>query len=92
VLWCHIPNGGSRNAIEGAKLKRMGVLPGMPDIMIFEKNKVYSGCAIELKVKPNRPTNDQQRRLSGLSIRGWFTIVAYDFDEAKKQIDYYFTL
>ena len=27
----HIPNGGSRNKIEAAKLKMMGVTPGVPD-------------------------------------------------------------
>ena len=29
-----IPNGGSRNKIEAAKLKRCGVLPGVPDLCI----------------------------------------------------------
>lgn len=30
-LIVHIPNGGSRNKIEAAKFKRMGVIPGYPD-------------------------------------------------------------
>ena len=32
----HIPNGGQRNAIVGAKLKGMGTVPGYPDIMVFK--------------------------------------------------------
>jgi hypothetical protein len=31
----HSPNGGKRNIIEAARLKRMGVLPGFPDIMVM---------------------------------------------------------
>jgi len=30
----HIPNGGSRNAIEGAKFKRMGVRSGVSDYLV----------------------------------------------------------
>lgn len=30
----HIPNGGSRNALEGAKFKRMGVRAGVPDYLV----------------------------------------------------------
>lgn len=30
----HIPNGGSRNAYEGAKFKRMGVRAGVPDYLV----------------------------------------------------------
>jgi hypothetical protein len=30
-ILAHIPNGGARNAIVGAKLKGLGVVPGIPD-------------------------------------------------------------
>ena len=33
-LLFHIPNGGSRNKIEAAKLKAQGVKPGVPDICL----------------------------------------------------------
>lgn len=32
----HIPNGGSRNPIEGAKFKRMGVRAGVPDYLVMK--------------------------------------------------------
>jgi hypothetical protein len=32
---CAIPNGGSRNLIEAAKMKATGTLAGMPDLMIL---------------------------------------------------------
>ncbi len=33
-LLYHIPNGGSRNAIEAKNLKRQGVKPGVPDLCL----------------------------------------------------------
>ncbi len=49
----HPANGGFRNAIEAAKLKAMGVLPGVCDIIITVPNKDYSGLFCELKVGYN---------------------------------------
>lgn len=34
IFW-HTPNGGSRNKAEAGKLKLMGSLPGVPDIIII---------------------------------------------------------
>lgn len=34
IFW-HTPNGGSRNKAEAGKLKLMGLLPGVPDIIII---------------------------------------------------------
>ena len=33
--WLHVPNGGSRNIVEAAKLKAHGVKKGAPDILVF---------------------------------------------------------
>lgn len=35
VIVAHVPNGGQRNAIVGANLKRSGVLAGFPDLIIL---------------------------------------------------------
>jgi hypothetical protein len=36
VVGFHVPNGGTRNAFEGKRLKQSGVLPGVPDwCMLF---------------------------------------------------------
>lgn len=42
----HVPNGGSRNRIEAAKLKRMGVRAGVADFIFLHKGRAYF---IELK-------------------------------------------
>lgn len=40
-LFFHVPNGGSRNAIEGMQLKASGVIAGIPDCLFVPKGKVY---------------------------------------------------
>jgi len=90
VLFTHIANERQTSPQRGAKLKRMGVKAGMPDLLIFERG-TYSGLAIELKIKPNRPTENQERCLDFLAMCGWQCHVCYDFDEAKKIIDNYLT-
>lgn len=35
--WCHVPNGGKRGKTEAARLKGLGVKPGVPDVLIFEE-------------------------------------------------------
>ncbi len=86
VAWCHVPNGGLRNKRTGAMLKRQGVKPGVPDVLIFDSCMVlddrlgtikYFGCAIELKYGKNRPSDSQLEWLDMLNQRGWYTDVAY---------------
>lgn len=91
LLFCHIPNGGSRNAIEGKKLKRMGVTPGMPDIFIPLANRKYEylGFFCELKVKPNKPTKTQIEVLNKLTENGYFCCVCYDADQFMESVNKY---
>ncbi len=36
-VWFHVPNGGARDAVTGAKLKAMGVKAGVPDLVFAWK-------------------------------------------------------
>lgn len=61
LLVLAVPNGGSRHPAEAAKLKGMGVLPGVSDILLIWKgphNETNIG-AIELKVGRNKMTPSQ---------------------------------
>ena len=89
VLWTHVANERQTSPQRGAKLKKMGVRAGIPDILIFAKRGSVSGLAIELKIKPNTPTQAQKDCLDTLSINGWWTKLCWDFDGAKKIIDSY---
>ncbi len=59
----HVPNGGSRDAREAAKLKRMGVLPGIPDIAILRPAQRVAW--IEVKAAKGRLSSAQ------IAFRDW---------------------
>ena len=83
--WIHVPNGGNRDAKTGAKMKKQGVKPGVPDVLIFDAYPLGFGIAIELKRKNGNPSdvNESQKEwLEKLSKRGWLTKVAFGADEA----------
>ncbi len=42
----HIPNGGSRNIIEAAKFKKLGVKAGVPDLQLIVQMVRYTGFGL----------------------------------------------
>jgi hypothetical protein len=90
AFWFHCPNGGSRNAIEASKLKGMGVKAGIPDCLIMDQRKGYSGMAIELKVGYNKPSDQQLSIFDKLVAANWLVIVSWSLDEVITMIDYYY--
>lgn len=75
-IWFHPPNGGLRNKREAAKLKAMGVKPGVPDIVILDPQIV-----IELKIGNNKPTPSQESWLKTFKALGWQAHVCRSLDE-----------
>jgi hypothetical protein len=57
VVWFHVPNGGSRHKIEAAKLKGMGTLAGVPDLIIIVDGAVHG---LELKAGHGRRSRAQR--------------------------------
>lgn len=76
-----IPNGGQRNKIVAAKLKAEGVASGVPDLHIPIANRFYHGLYIEMKVKPNSPTDPQKEMMNQLQANGYKCSVCYSLDE-----------
>lgn len=89
LLWAHPANERKTSPQAGARLKRKGVKSGVPDVMIYTPNRVYSGLAIELKTGKNTTTDNQKKWLDDLSMCDWKTAVCYSFDDAKAKIDEY---
>jgi hypothetical protein len=89
-LWCHVPNGGNRDAKTGRKMKMQGVKPGVPDVLIFddptsEYTMNFSGIAIELKKANGKPSDvreSQKEWLKALEWRNWQTKIAFGADDA----------
>ncbi len=88
----HVPNGGSRNKIEGARLKAAGVKPGVPDIFLPVLRKPHIGLWVELKrpdMKKSKVSDDQNDWLAYLSQQGYDTAVCYGFEMARNRIIQY---
>lgn len=58
IIWFHPANEGKRSAAEGAHLKRMGMLPGIADLVICRQGK--PPCFLELKAKGEKQSDDQR--------------------------------
>ena len=56
-LLFHVPNGGFRNAREGAKFKKIGVVPGVADLIFLYNKTAY---LIELKDETGRQSRKQE--------------------------------
>ena len=78
-LFWHTPNGGKRNIKTAARLKKEGVLPGVPDIQIMLPHR---SAFLELKSKRGRLTDSQIAFRQSAQAAGHWWEVAYSFDEA----------
>ncbi len=88
----HIPNGGSRNKAEGAKLKRMGVRRGVSDIMLPCPKGKYHGLWIEMKFGANTLTMEQMDFLRTMGAEGYYAAVCHDAEAAVALLIAYMSL
>lgn len=80
--WFHCPNGGKRHFTVGAKLKKMGVKAGVPDVIIINPTRDgSSGLAIELKVGDNTQKPTQKDWEAKFLNNNWTYSVAYCIDD-----------
>ena len=90
ALAIHVGNERATSPQAGARLKRKGVLSGVFDILIFNPIDKFNGLAIELKIKPNKPTENQLDFKHKIEYNCWKAEIIYDFNNAKNAIDSYF--
>jgi len=85
-----IPNGGSRRIVEAVNFKRMGVLAGVPDLMLVKANKNYNGLFIEMKVGKGKESDSQVEVGSTIKEKGYDYKVCRSFEEFIEIISNYF--
>jgi hypothetical protein len=72
-------------------LKRMGLSPGYPDIMIFLPRDGFHGMLIELKTSKGRLQKNQVEIHEILKAQGYFVVTCYGWGDAveatKRYID-----
>lgn len=91
-----IPNGaklpwirnkkGHRFSSEAMRLKAEGLKSGVPDIMLPVARLNYCGLFIEMKIKGNKPTDNQMRWHLLLEGQRYRVVVCYGFEEAKNAL------
>jgi hypothetical protein len=80
----HTPNGGWRSRVEGAIMKSIGTMPGIPDILILREGHLYG---LELKSERGRLTPAQFQCHVRLEAAGAKVAVAVGIDEALAQLE-----
>lgn len=82
VILMSIPNGGKRDPRVAAQMKREGVLPGAPDLLVPEPRRGFHGMFIEMKRLDGRTSKEQKELHMKLTARGYLVKVCYSADEA----------
>lgn len=88
----HVPNGGRRGKLEAIRFQRMGVKPGVPDLLLLWPSGGYHGLALEMKptgatycsVRP-----EQRLWLARLAGVGYRAEIAYGYDQGREVIEKY---
>ena len=79
-----VPNGGRRDAREGARFKAQGVTPGVSDLILLVPRPHI--LLLELKIKGGKVSDAQKAWLAKAAGQGHTAAVAYDFNAARAAI------
>jgi hypothetical protein len=79
----HVGNGGSRHILEAVKLKKMGVLPAIPDLILLYPNKGFHAWCCEMKAKDGKPTLAQRQMQKDLCALGYDAGIYYGWEAAR---------
>lgn len=91
-LLYHCPNGGTRNKLEAANLKRQGVKAGVPDLFLPVSRNNKHGLFLEMKVGRNKCTENQKKWIRNLLEQGYEVKVCYSCEEAIQIIKKYLNI
>ena len=100
IFFAHYPSGEDRSISTGAKLKKMGVKPGIPDFLIFDpppRAPFLRGTVLEMKgpIIPGDPSyrpsvsSEQKDRLIDFWLRGWLPLAAYGSRQAIEYLEHW---
>jgi len=84
-----IPNGGRRDAITGARMRREGVKRGVPDLCLPVARKGRHGLYIELKTARGRTTPEQREMIEQLREDGYEVAVCRGWEQARLVVEDY---
>lgn len=80
LVYFHVPNEGKRSQAEGAHLKRMGMLPGVSDLVVMVPNREV--LFLELKKRGEYPTAEQEGFARIVCAAGHYWTCVDNIDDA----------
>lgn len=83
-----IPNGGHRNKITGAILKREGLIAGTPDLLLAIPKSPFGGMWIEMKSQNGRLSSSQKEMLEEFG-NDYRIAICRSFDEFQQAVNNY---
>ncbi len=84
-----VPNGGSRNKIEAANMKRQGVTSGVADVILLVPKKGFASLCIEFKTKTGKQSDEQKEFQFQAEKCGSKYVVVRSVEEAINEIREY---
>jgi hypothetical protein len=84
-----IPNGGNRDAITGAILRKEGVLAGVADLFLAYPNRMFAGLFIEMKTKIGKQSDTQTAFGILAANYGYQYVVCRSFEDFKVVVTNY---
>lgn len=88
-IFFHVPNGGSRNKAEAARLKMSGVTAGVADLILLLPRNPYHYLTIELKYGKGTQSEAQSEFEQQVKQAGGMYILVRSFEQFKDVIDAY---
>lgn len=92
IPFIHIANERKTSYVQGALLKRMGVVRGASDCFMPRGNTLHKGLFLELKTTKGKPTLFQISFLEKMRKEGYMGLVAYGLDQALDHIKNFYSL
>ena len=86
-----VPNGGRRDEKTGARLKEEGVIAGVSDMILLQRNNNYGALLIEMKTKTGRQSESQKRWQKAAEEQGYRYVVCRSLEEFMKEVNNYAT-
>lgn len=86
----HCPNGMKRSAFTGAQGTALGVVKGVPDLVLPWSNGSRPGLVIEMKHGKGKESPEQIEWLDHFSDQSWSVFTCYTAEEARRDICLYF--
>lgn len=86
-----VPNGGVRNVVTAARLKKEGVVAGVADLLLLVPRSGCHGLCIEMKAKEGRQQKTQKEWQRHVEAQGYRYVVCHSFDDFFDAVKSYLT-